>query len=109
MPWLYLAIAIGSEIVSTLGLRSLSDGFSWWPAIGVTIGYLVSFTFLTLALKHINVGVSYAIWSAVGTAAVAIAGVIFFQERLNAVAIIGLVLIVVGVIVLTASGTASHG
>ena len=61
------------------------------------------------ALRTINVGVSYAIWSAVGTAAVAGLGVVFFDERLNALAVVGIVLIVVGVVLLTASGSATHG
>jgi small multidrug resistance pump len=61
------------------------------------------------ALRTINVGVSYAIWSAVGTAAVAGLGVVLFDERLNALAVVGIVLIVVGVVLLTASGSATHG
>jgi small multidrug resistance pump len=61
------------------------------------------------ALRTINVGVSYAIWSAVGTAAVAGLGVVFFDERLNALAVVGIALIVLGVVLLTASGSTTHG
>lgn len=108
MSWLYLAIAICSEIAATLELRELSDGFRWLAVIVVVFGYVISFVFLALALRQINVGVLYAIWSAVGTAAVAVLGTVFFHEKLNAVAICGLVLIVGGVVVLTASGSAKH-
>ena len=48
-------------------------------------------------------------WSAVGTAAVAIFGVILFGEKINTLGIVGLVLIVGGVAVLTASGSAQPG
>ncbi len=58
-----------------------------------------SFAILTLALKSIQVGPAYAIWSGVGTAMVA--GAVLFGERLSWVTIGGVVLIVAGVVVLT--------
>jgi small multidrug resistance pump len=79
------------------------------PAAIVTVSYVSSFVLMVPALRTINVGVSYAIWSAVGTAAVAGLGVVLFDERLNALAVVGIVLIVVGVVLLTASGSATHG
>ena len=109
LAWLYLAIAIGSEVVATLELRELSNGIRPLPLTVVIVGYAVSFLMLVPALKHISVGVSYAVWSAVGTAAVAIFGVILFGEKINTLGIVGLVLIVGGVAVLTASGSAQHG
>jgi small multidrug resistance pump len=108
MAWLYLAAAIASEIIGTLGLRAIADGPRWWPIVLITCAYLVSFVSMTMALRQLNVGVVYAIWSAVGTAAVAIAGVALFGDRLTWVAIVGLMLIVVGVIVLVGSGATSH-
>lgn len=107
--WVYLGLAIASEIAATLGLRGLADGFRWLPALGVTLGYVVSFALMVPALRHINVGVSYAIWSAVGTSAIAVLGALFFDERLNLLAIAGIVLIIGGVILVTASGSATHG
>ena len=58
--------------------------------------HIVSFTFMVPALRHINVGVSYSISSAVGTASIAVLGTLFFDERLNLVAVGGIVLIVGG-------------
>jgi small multidrug resistance pump len=109
LAWLYLAVAIGSEVVATLELRALSNGIRPLPLTVVIVGYTVSFLALIPALRHISVGVSYAVWSAVGTAAVAIFGVILFGEKINTLGIVGLVLIVGGVAVLTASGSAQHG
>jgi small multidrug resistance pump len=107
--WIFLLLAIASEIVATLCLRALADGFRWDLLTVIVMGYAASFALLVPVLKHINVGVSYAIWSAVGTAAIAVLGVIFFGERLNAIAISGLLLIVVGVVLVTASGSSMHG
>jgi small multidrug resistance pump len=109
VAWIYLAIAIGSEVVATLELRELSNGIRALPLTVVIVGYTLSFLMLIPALRHISVGVSYAVWSAVGTAAVAIFGVILFGEKINTLGIVGLVLIVGGVAVLTASGSAQHG
>lgn len=108
IAWLFLAGAIATEVVGTLQLRSLANGFHPWPAVIVVIAYVASFLLLIPALKTINVGVSYAIWSAVGTAAVTGLGVVLFHEKINAVGITGIVIIVTGVIVLTASGSTSH-
>jgi small multidrug resistance pump len=109
MAWVYLTLAIASEIVATLSLRGLSEGFRWDLLSVIIVGYGLSFLLMVPALRQINVGVSYAIWSAAGTAAIAILGVLIFGEHLNAIAITGLVLIVLGVVLVTGSGTTSHG
>jgi small multidrug resistance pump len=109
VAWLFLGLAIGTEVIGTLQLRELANGFRILPAAIVTVSYIASFAFMVPALKTINVGVSYAIWSAVGTAAVAGLGVVFFHERLNVLAVTGIVFIVGGVVLLTASGSTTHG
>jgi small multidrug resistance pump len=106
--WIFLALAIATEVLGTLQLRQLADGFRMGPALVVTVSYVASFALMVPALRTINVGVSYAIWSAVGTAAVAGLGAVIFHERLNALGVTGLVLIVAGVVVLTASGSTTH-
>ena len=108
VAWIWLGAAIASEVVATLELRELANGFRWVPAVAVVAGYVASFVFMIPALKTINVGVSYAIWSAVGTTAVVVLGLIFFNERINALGIGGIVLILGGVIMLTASGSTTH-
>src|SRR3954447_16724722 len=76
VAWLLLAGAIVTELFGTLGLRRLADGFLWWPVALIAVLYTTSFTFMTLALRSLNVAVVYAIWSAFGTAAISIAGVL---------------------------------
>jgi small multidrug resistance pump len=108
MGWLFLAGAIGTEVAGTVALRALATEFRWGPAILVAVGYLASFGLLALALRSVNVGPAYAIWSGVGTAGVALLALLIYGERINAVGIVGLVLIVAGVGVLSLSG-AVHG
>jgi small multidrug resistance pump len=108
MAWAYLAAAIAFEITGTLGLRAIAQGPQPW-AIALIVGsYAVSFAAMTFALKQLNVGVVYAIWSAVGTAAVALAGAALFGDRLTWTAAAGMVLIVLGVVVLVGSGATQH-
>ncbi len=100
MSWLYLAIAIGAEIIATTALKA-SDGFTrLYPAVITTVGYLVSFYFLALTLRVIPVGVAYAIWSGAGIVAISLIGYVMFKQTLDTAALIGIGLIVAGVLVL---------
>ena len=72
MTALHLGLAIASEVIATLALKS-SEGFSKpLPMAIVVVGYGISFFLLALVLKHFSVGTTYAIWSAAGTAAIAL-------------------------------------
>jgi small multidrug resistance pump len=104
MTALMLAAAIASEVIATVALKA-SDGFSRpGPAVLVVIGYAVSFWLLALVLKHLSVGTTYAIWSAVGTAAIALIGIAMYGEGASLLKLASLGLIVVGVIGLNAAG-----
>jgi len=107
--WIYLGVAIVSEVIGTLALNA-SAGFSrLWPSLIVVAGYAVAFYCLSLALKSIPVGIAYAIWSGVGVALIALVGWAIFGQALDAPAIIGIALIVAGVIVLNVfSRTSVH-
>jgi small multidrug resistance pump len=101
-----LSLAILAEVGATIALR-VSDGFSKpMPSAIVVVGYGVSFWFLALALKDIPVSLTYAIWSGVGTALVAVAGVVAFGETMNVMKLASLAIIVLGVAGLSAAGGA---
>jgi small multidrug resistance pump len=108
MAWLFLGLAIVAELGGTLGLRRVAESPVWWGIPLITGAYSVSFAFMWVALHTINVGVVYAIWSAVGTAAVAVLGALLFGDRLGWQAIGGMVIIVLGVAVLVTSGSMHH-
>ncbi len=98
--WIFLSIAIVSEVVATSALKA-SDGFSrLWPSLVVCVGYGTAFYFLSLTMKTIPVGVIYAIWSGAGIALIALIGWVFFKQSMDTPAIIGMLLIVAGVVVI---------
>jgi small multidrug resistance pump len=104
MIYLTLGGAILAEVLGTTALK-FSDGFSrLWPSAGVALGYLISFWLLAECLKSLEVGTVYAIWSGVGTAAIAAIGMVFLGESATAVKFLGLALVVAGVAVLNLSG-----
>jgi small multidrug resistance pump len=97
MAWVMLACAIAFEVLATTFISS-TNGFSrLWPTVGVLSAYAVSFFALSQAVKKLEIGLVYAIWSGVGTAIIATIGVIFFGDSINAVKVLALVLIIVGV------------
>jgi len=107
-PVAWLALAIGSEIVATTSLK-LSDGFTQpLPSVVVVMGYAISFYGLSVTLKSIPLGVVYAIWSGVGTAAIVVIGYFLFREVLDTLKLAGIGLIIVGVVMLNGAGAASH-
>lgn len=108
--WVFLSLAILSEVIGTSALKA-TEGFTrLWPSVIVVIAYLVSFFFLSLTLKTLPVGVAYAIWSGVGVALIALIGWVLFGQALDLAGILGLSLIVLGVIVLNLfSKSVSHG
>jgi small multidrug resistance pump len=104
MVWVLLGGAIVAEVVATSALK-LSAGFTKLvPSIVVGVGYLVSFLLLAQALKQLQVSVAYAIWSGVGTAAVAVIGVVALNEPVSALKILGILLVIGGVVVLNLAG-----
>ena len=98
--WLYLAIAICAEVIATTSLK-YAEGFTKpLPTLAVALGYGISFFLLSLILKTIPVSVTYAIWAGAGMALVTIVGWLWLGQKLDAGALVGIGLIVVGVIVI---------
>jgi len=106
--WVALGIAIVAETIATSAVKS-SEGFSKLvPSVIVVIGYGVAFYFLAMTLKAIPVGIAYAIWSGVGIVLITLVGWIMFGQRLDAPALIGIVLIIAGVIVMNVFSKSAH-
>lgn len=108
MPWIMLSLAIVTEVVATTALKA-SDGFSRAaPAVVVVVGYVASFYLMARALKTLDVGVVYAIWSGAGTAAIAALGVVFFAESISVMKVFWIAVIIAGVVGLQATSGGSH-
>ncbi|RZU02686.1 DMT family transporter [Rivibacter subsaxonicus] len=105
--WLFLSVAIVAEVVATSALKA-SDGFSNpWPSLLVVAGYGAAFFFLSLTLRTIPVGIAYAVWSGVGLVLITLVAWLLYGQRLDAAAIVGMLLIVAGVVVLNVFSKAS--
>jgi small multidrug resistance pump len=97
--WLLLLGAIVLEVAGTTSMK-LSNGFTKpVPSVLIFVFYAMSFILLTLALKHINVSIAYAVWAGMGTALIAVIGMVYFAEPMT-----GLKLVCVGLIILGVAG-----
>ncbi|MEU2332128.1 multidrug efflux SMR transporter [Streptomyces sp. NPDC006654] len=104
MGYLTLAGAIAAEVAATTAMK-YSDGFSrLWPTLVTALGYVVSFLLLAQTLKTVSIGTAYAIWAGVGTATIAVLGLLLFGEGLSLAKVAGIALIVGGVVVLNLGG-----
>lgn len=107
MKWLYLILTIVFEIISTTLLKAYNGFTKIVPTIGTFFGYILCSTFLSIALKKIDISVAYAIWSAAGIVILTIIGIFIFNENINTLKVVSIALIVIGVVGLNLSGV-SH-
>ncbi len=100
MKYLYLLIAIIGEVVATSSLKASEQFRKPLPSILVVVGYAIAFYFLSITVKVLPVGITYAIWSGVGIVLVTVAGIILYKQVPDVPAIIGMILIALGVLVI---------
>ena len=110
-PWFVLAAAIMLEVAGTLCLKvaSSTTGLARVPpGIGVAVFYISTFVLMSIAMKSLDVGITYAVWAGAGTAIITIAGIVLFGESFAWAKILGTALIVACVIVLHAAAPHAH-
>lgn len=100
MAYIYLALAILAEVVATSALKASEEFTKLVPSIVVLTGYGTAFYFMTLVLRTMPIGITYAVWSGIGIILITIIGAIFYKQIPDIPAIIGMGLIVAGVVVL---------
>ncbi|MEH2084780.1 MAG: multidrug efflux SMR transporter [Nostoc sp.] len=101
--WIYLILAILFEVSGTTCMK-LSQGFTKIvPSILIFVFYGLCFTFLTFALKRLEVSVAYSVWAGLGTVLIALIGVIWFQESATLIKLVSIALIIIGIIGINAS------
>lgn len=104
MAWVFLVLAILSEVGATLSLRVASTGRARWY-VPVVSGYLLAFLFLTQTLQRgIGIGVAYGIWAATGVALTAVAGKFLFREPFTRTMALGIGCIIAGVLLVELGG-----
>ena len=100
IAYLYLALAIVAEVIGTSLLKATGEFTKLVPSVLVVISYVASFYFMTLVLRTLPVGITYAIWAGVGIVLVAIISAIAYKQVPDLPAIIGMGLIIAGVVVI---------
>ena len=104
MAWLLVIIAGLLETGFAVCLK-MSDGFSRiWPTIGFALFALGSFGLLTSALRRLEVGSAYAVWTGIGAAGTVLFGMLFLDESSSPMKILSISLIVAGVVGLNLAG-----
>ncbi|WP_261129956.1 quaternary ammonium compound efflux SMR transporter SugE [Bacillus sp. Marseille-Q3570] len=98
MAWIYLLIAGVFEVVWAIGLK-YTEGFSRLvPSIITVIGMIISFYFLSIAIKALPIGTAYAVWTGIGALGTVLLGILLFNEPKDFMRILFLGLILVGII-----------
>lgn len=107
--FIILFFAILSEVIATTSLK-FSEGFTKLiPSVIVVVGYGVSFYLLSLSLKVMSIGLTYAVWSGVGIVLTVIAGILVWHETLDWARIIGIIFIILGILIINLfSWVAAH-
>lgn len=104
MPYLFLVAAIALEVAGT-SLLPATEGFSRrLPTLACLASYAGAFALLAETVRHIPVGVAYAMWAGLGTAAIVTIGVVFLGESVSIVKVAGIALVIGGVITLNLGG-----
>ena len=102
--WGFLAVAILAEIGATTALR-YSNGFTnLIPSVVTVLGYILAFGMLSQSLRTLDLGVAYAVWAGIGTAVIAVIGIIAFGEPGTLVKTFGLMMIIAGVVMVNLQG-----
>jgi small multidrug resistance pump len=100
VAYAFLLAAIVAEVIGTSLLKA-SEGFTrLWPTLTVVLAYLTAFACLAQAVKGVPVGVAYAMWSGLGTAAIVAIGAAFLGEPLTVTKLLGVALVIAGVVIL---------
>lgn len=104
MPYVFLLLAIAFEVAGT-SLLAVSEGFTRpWPTVGCLVAYAAAFGLLALVVRDVPVGVAYAVWSGLGTAAIVAIGVVFLNESISVTKVVGVLLVIGGVVTLNLGG-----
>ncbi|HEY1177112.1 MAG TPA: multidrug efflux SMR transporter [Phytomonospora sp.] len=100
MAWIYLSIASVFEIAFALGTNATKGFTRLWPSVFTIVSAAAGVFTLSLALKTLDVGVGYTIWTGVGSIGTVLLGALIYKERITLPKVVSFLSIVGGVVVL---------
>jgi quaternary ammonium compound-resistance protein SugE len=98
MSWIFLFIAGLFEIGWAIGLKYTNGFTKLLPSVITIITMILSFYFLSTAVKTIPIGTAYAIWTGIGAVGTAILGIILFGESKELIRLFFILLIIIGIV-----------
>jgi quaternary ammonium compound-resistance protein SugE len=98
MAWVYLFIAGILEVVWAVGMKYSEGWTKLYASIFTIVAMAIGFYFLSLAVKSLPLGTAYAVWTGIGTVGTVIYSIIFFKEPMDAIKIVCMLLIVIGIV-----------
>lgn len=100
LPYLFLGLAIVSEVIATTSLKATAGFTRFWPTVISIAGYGAAFYCLSLTMERIPVGVTYAVWSGAGLVLITVLARVVYGERPDLAALLGMGLILSGILVM---------
>lgn len=98
MEWILLIFSGCFEVIGVDSMNRVKKHKSIQSYIRLFGGFILSFTFLSLAMKTLPMGLSYAIWTGIGTVGGTLVGMIFHGESMDFKRILSICMILIGVI-----------
>jgi len=96
--WILLFVAIAFEVAGTTSMK-LSRGFTRLiPTLLMFLFYGSGLTMMNLVIRRMDLSLVYAVWSGLGTAAIALIGILWFHEPATALRIVSIIFIILGVV-----------
>jgi len=96
--WGILGLGIIFEVLGTICMKYANGFQKLWPSVFVFVFYIMCLICLVFVLQKLNVSVAYAIWASLGTALIAVIGMIWFKEPVSTLKILSLALIIIGIL-----------
>ncbi|MEV4890970.1 multidrug efflux SMR transporter [Nonomuraea sp. NPDC055795] len=98
MAWIYLLVASVFEVVFALGTNATNGFTELVPSLVTIVAAAGGIFFLSLALKTLDVGVGYTVWTGIGATGTVVLGTLIFGESMNVWKAVAFVLIIGGVL-----------
>ncbi len=105
MEYVFLSVAIISEVVATSYLKQTEGFTKLVPSLICAFAYIVCHYTFAKCLLRINLSIGYATWCGVGLIVTSLVSVLIYKEKLSLVGIIGLALITIGCVLVNGFGS----
>ncbi|KUJ65244.1 multidrug transporter [Streptomyces albus subsp. albus] len=105
MAWIYLLIASVFEVVFALATNATHGFTELGPSLLAAAAAAGGIFFLSLALRTLDVGVGYTVWTGIGSVGTVVLGTVIFDEAINGWKVLAFALIIGGVLGLKLADT----